>query len=109
MPTDPTTLRRHFSARRALTILAGFALFVVLVQLVRQPMAPVQIEVSQVPEEERWKFDAAARARRLADLRAREAREATTYGWVDQAQGVVRLPIDRAMELTARELAAPRP
>lgn len=27
------------------------------------------------------------------------------YGWIDRAKGVVALPIERAMELTTRELA----
>jgi hypothetical protein len=35
----------------------------------------------------------------LAEMRAREETELRSYGWVDQKAGVVRLPIDRAMEL----------
>jgi hypothetical protein len=35
----------------------------------------------------------------LADLRKHEHAMLTTYGWVDQGAGVVRLPIDRAKEL----------
>lgn len=27
----------------------------------------------------------------------------TTYGWIDRERGVVRIPVDRAMELLARE------
>lgn len=41
----------------------------------------------------------------LTDVRAKEQAAATSYGWVDQSKGVVRLPIDRAVELTARDLA----
>lgn len=41
----------------------------------------------------------------LTEARAKEQAAATTYGWVDQPKGVVRLPIDRAIELTARDLA----
>lgn len=33
----------------------------------------------------------------LAAHRAAEQRELTSYGWVDQQNGVVRIPIDRAM------------
>jgi len=36
----------------------------------------------------------------LADLRAREQQTLTTYGWVDRNNGVVRIPIDKAIELT---------
>ncbi len=38
----------------------------------------------------------------LADMRAREEAELHNYGWIDQKAGVVRLPIDRAMELMAQ-------
>ncbi|MCU1383087.1 MAG: hypothetical protein JWL71_1784 [Acidobacteria bacterium] len=36
----------------------------------------------------------------LADLRAREDGQLTSYGWVDKNAGVVRIPIDTAMRLT---------
>ena len=42
----------------------------------------------------------------LTEHRKKESAEATTYGWVDQKAGVVRLPIDRAMELTVKEHAS---
>ena len=35
----------------------------------------------------------------LAALRAEETHTLTTYGWVDAQAGIVRIPIDRAMEL----------
>ena len=35
----------------------------------------------------------------LAEFREREERELRTYGWIDRTAGVVRLPVDRAMEL----------
>jgi hypothetical protein len=37
----------------------------------------------------------------LAKLRREEAERLSTYGWVNRAQGVVRIPIARAIELTA--------
>ena len=46
---------------------------------------------------------AAQREKNLAELRKKQAEQATTYGWVDQKAGVVRLPIDRAIELTAQQ------
>ena len=42
----------------------------------------------------------------LAELHAKEKAAATTYGWVNQKDKVVRLPIDRAMELTLQKYAA---
>ena len=38
----------------------------------------------------------------LAEMRAAEERELTTYGWVDKEKQTVRIPIDRAMELLAQ-------
>lgn len=34
----------------------------------------------------------------LQDLRVREEQKLNSYGWVDQAQGTVHIPIDVAME-----------
>ena len=38
----------------------------------------------------------------LATFRAREEAELNNYGWIDKKAGVVRLPIERAMELIAQ-------
>jgi hypothetical protein len=56
-------------------------------------------------EAQRWKFTAEGRAKALNELRQKEQVQATSYGWVDQPNGVARLPIDRAMELTVRDLS----
>lgn len=39
----------------------------------------------------------------LQELHARETRILTTYAWVDSSEGVVRIPVDRAMELMVNE------
>ncbi len=49
----------------------------------------------------------AVRKKALADLRAAEATELETYGWVDQSKGVVRLPINEAMNLALRKWQNP--
>lgn len=49
----------------------------------------------------------AVRKKALADLRAAEATELENYGWVDQPKGVVRLPINVAMQLALREWQNP--
>src|ERR1700752_2511147 len=38
----------------------------------------------------------------LAQMRAAEQNTLHSYGWVDKQKGVVRIPIERAMELTAQ-------
>jgi hypothetical protein len=49
----------------------------------------------------------ALRKKALAELRAAEASELGSYGWVDQTKGVVRLPIAEALKLTLREWQDP--
>jgi len=39
----------------------------------------------------------------LKSLRAQEDQTLTTYGWVDRANGVVRVPVDVAMKLVEKE------
>lgn len=38
----------------------------------------------------------------LRDVRALEDLQLTNYGWIDPSNGVVRIPIDRAMEILAQ-------
>lgn len=58
----------------------------------QQPRSPAALPLSGAPAQD------------LAALRAEEARHLSTYGWIDRDAGIVRIPIDRAMELVvARE------
>ena len=41
--------------------------------------------------------------RKLQELRAAEQRELETYGWINRTDGVVRIPVERAMELLVKE------
>jgi len=54
----------------------------------------------EAPPEPRLQANAAAD---LAEMRKAEDRILSTYGWVDRAAGIVRLPIDRAMDLISKE------
>jgi hypothetical protein len=49
------------------------------------------------------------REKKLKDLREEDAKALTSYAWIDKNKGTVRLPIERAMELTAVELAKKKP
>jgi hypothetical protein len=65
-----------------------------------RPM-PVEIEhpataEQRLPPEPRLEIDPQAS---LAALQAQEKERLGTYGWVDKPNGVVRIPIDRAMAL----------
>jgi hypothetical protein len=49
------------------------------------------------------------RADNLKTLHEEDAKALTTYAWVDKAKGSAHIPIDRAMELSVRELAQKKP
>jgi hypothetical protein len=49
------------------------------------------------------------RVKKLKDVRDEAAKALTSYAWVDKSKGTVRLPIDRAMELTVADLANKKP
>ncbi len=86
----------------AVVIAAIFALFATIIYLVARMTQPLPIASTSATT-------AAERAATLADLRAKENAAATSYGWIDEQKGIVRLPIDRAVELTIQDLNKNRP
>jgi hypothetical protein len=52
---------------------------------------------------------AEAREKKLSDARNAATQELNSYAWVDKGKGVTRIPIDRAMKLTLRDLASKKP
>jgi hypothetical protein len=58
---------------------------------------PLAVEGSRLPPEPRLQTNP---RQDLSDLRAREEQQLTSYGWIDKNAGIVRIPIDRAMQLT---------
>ncbi len=44
----------------------------------------------------------------LSLLRATQLEQIHSYRWIDEKQGIVAIPIERAMELTTREIGASR-
>lgn len=74
----------------------GFAIFALILFIAYLPKKP-----DPLPDGVRTP---AQRKSALADLRAKEKAAATSYGWVDQTAGVVRIPIDEAVKLTIKEI-----
>ncbi len=75
----------------AAAVVAGFLIFVLIVFIAYLPNKAAPIPVgSKTPEE---------RATILREMRAKEV-AGNSYGWVDQTKGIVRVPIERAMQLT---------
>jgi hypothetical protein len=52
---------------------------------------------------------AEAREKKLNDARNAAAQELNSYAWVDKGKGIARIPIDRAMEITLRDLVSKKP
>jgi len=49
----------------------------------------------------------ALRYKNLRELHAAEAVAAVQYTWIDQPKGLVKLPVQRALELSAKEMQDP--
>jgi hypothetical protein len=47
------------------------------------------------------------REKNLMELKAANRESLATYGWADEARGIIRLPIGRAMEITVDEWQDP--
>ena len=72
-----------------------------------QPNPLAQNFGRQVPPEPRLQSDP---LQDLQTLRAQEEAQLTSYGWVDRKAGIVRIPVQRAIELLAqRGLPARQP
>ena len=52
---------------------------------------------------------AEAREKKLNDAHNAAIRELNSYAWVDKGKGIARIPIDRAMQFTLRDLASKKP
>ena len=102
------TRARPVSLFTIVFLFAVFAAFLLVIRYFYQPSTTSAFNAApdNVPKELEWRANAASRRLTLKELREAEAAQISGYAWIDQKAGVVRLPIDRAMELTARDLAA---
>lgn len=100
-----TTYTRPVSLITTLFILALFAIFFVVVRRYYQPAAnaPFVAAPENMSKDLAWKATREDRQKTLQEARKAEADRAHAYGWVDQKAGIVQLPIERAMELTAQQ------
>lgn len=89
-------------------LFAVFAAFLLVIRYFYQPatLATYNAAPDNISKDFEWRATSEARRKALVELRDAEAKKVSGYAWVDQKAGTVQLPIDRAMELTARELAA---
>tara|TARA_Y100000588_G_C14277222_1_gene934976 strand:+ start:4915 stop:5226 length:312 start_codon:yes stop_codon:yes gene_type:complete len=85
--------RMHFSLSVAGIILA-ILMFGFIILIAYLPTRPKPVDQDLIDQ----------RLAILAEVNSKQHSLANSYGWVDQTKGVVRIPIERAMELTERDL-----
>lgn len=76
-------------------------------QPAQNPLVQPTVETRQVPREEIQKFPQPRletdERTELHDFQLNEEDTLDSYGWVDQKAGVVRIPIERAMQIVAQQ------
>ena len=90
-------------------VFAGFALFYAVVSEFYHPRTanlPYNVAAEQLPADQAWQATPEARKAYRTELQKEQSAQAGKYGWVDQSKGTVQLPIERAVELTIRDLNA---
>lgn len=75
-----------------------FLLFAGFVQWMRASTNRVAFDEEAIRAAQRYEI--------LAKVKDTNDKLTTGYAWVDQAKGIVRLPLDRAMELAVKKLSA---
>jgi hypothetical protein len=90
MNPDTTSINRASSA--ATGFIVGSLIFIALFVVVK-----ISVKVPAIDADRN-----AARAKALAEIRATEQKSLNTAGWIDQSRGIVRLPIDTAMQEAAQ-------
>jgi hypothetical protein len=92
----------------AIGIIGSFLIFAAILWVVYLPNREAVPSVSQPPDDSVPRTPV-ARAAALRELMAAQQRAKVNYEVLDATRGVVRLPIERAMELVVAEESANRP
>jgi hypothetical protein len=85
-----------------------FAAFFFAVRYFYQPSAaaPQNVAAENLGKDREWRATTESRRAALKELQEKQAKQVTSYGWVDKNAGAVHLPIERAMELTVQQYGA---
>jgi hypothetical protein len=98
--SPPTTTRSPISFGAWLGVVLLFLFFGILVFVL----------VAATPHGNNYEQKRAeARVKKLNDAHNAATQELNSYAWVDKGKGVARIPIDRAMQVTLRDLASRKP
>lgn len=97
---DPTPVQSPAPFSTWLGVVLLFALFGAIVLAIIGP----------TPRGDTYeKMRAENRIKKLKDARDEDAKALKAYAWIDKNKGTVRLPVERAMELTVVDLANKKP
>jgi len=103
--SDPN--HRSVSWFTVAVVFVGFGLFLALVrhyyQAGTQPL-PYNVAAEGLPEDQQWMATPESRLAYREDLTAEQSEQLHSYGWVNEDRTNVRLPIERAIELTLEEI-----
>jgi hypothetical protein len=105
MSDTTATPARPVSLFTIVLLMALFASMLLVIRWFYEPATSGAFNATpqNLPKDLEWRANADARRKTLREVREKEAKDATSYGWVDKNGGVVRLPLERAMELTAEQ------
>ncbi|MBL4575447.1 MAG: hypothetical protein JKY51_05010 [Opitutaceae bacterium] len=93
LKSSPSCVCCFFST---LVIIAGFLAFGFIVCNQYSPTLPEALHLgAKTPAE---------RAQLLSEVRSDQSKLTSEYTWIDEEKGTIHLPVDRAMELTLKEL-----
>ena len=108
MSDTPVIPARPVSLFTIVFLFAVFAAFLLVIRYFYEPAATSAFNAApdNISKDLAWRANSANRRETLTQLRETATKQSSSYGWIDQKAGVVRLPIERAMELTAKDLAA---
>jgi len=104
-PARPVSL---FTIFFLLLLLAAF-LFFVRYFYAPAGSAPQNVAAEKLSKEMEWRATAASRRATLQETIQTQVKLVSGYAWLDQSAGVVRLPIERAMELVVEEHGSRKP
>ncbi len=89
-------------------LLAIFAAFLLVIRYFYEPtvVSSFNAPPDNLSKDVEWRASSDTRHKALIEVRQNEAKQTQNYAWADQKAGVVQLPIERAMELTAQKYGA---
>jgi hypothetical protein len=101
---DEQTLRQAALMRTPFSVWLGVILLFLLFGLLVAAVIGPSVRSSDYEQKR-----AANRQTKLQALREQDTAALTSYAWVDKTKGTVRIPIERAMELSLTDLARKKP